>query len=392
MFRSLCALVLGMAGGFTLTFNPIHVLGQEPDGRQRYSGVPRATETGGLTFRFMAPAAESVKLIGGDLPGVGRGLDLTKNDSGEWSVTVENVPAGAFRYHFQVDGATVLDPNNPATSQANATVWNLALMTGDARFDRRDVAQGTLSQVTYRNPELGLDRRAHVYTPAGYEKSTEAYPVFYLLHGATDSDASWSTVGRAATIMDNLIAEGKAVPMIVVMPDGHTGKFSFGPNTQPSFEEQMAEFKQEFTQVLRPLIESRYRTINDRAHRALGGLSMGGFQTLDIAFEQPEDFGYVMVMSSGIFGISGGAGGQAPDNRWAEAHADALSADSTKTGLKLFWIGCGKEDFLLSTAQGTVELFKSHQFEVEYAETDGGHTWFNWRNYLADLAPRLFQP
>ena len=364
---------------------------QESNARLRYAGVPRATDEGGLRFEFRAPDAERVQLSGGDLPGVGRGRDLERNDDGLWSVTIDDVPAGAFRYQYIVDGTVVLDPSNPHTSQANATVWNLALMPGDERFDERDVPHGVVATLEYRNEELGLERRAHVYTPPGYEKSAEDFPVFYLLHGATDSDASWSTVGRAAVILDNLIAAGKARPMIVVMPDGHTAGFRFGPGNGLSFEEQMEEFRDDFTKVLRPLIESRYRTINDRSGRAIGGLSMGGFQTLDIAFAQPEDYAYVMVMSSGLFGIEGGQGRE-PNRAWEEAHATALDAASTKEGLRLFWFGCGKEDFLLGTAKASVAMFEGHGLDVEYVETDGGHTWFNWRDYLADLTPRLFQP
>lgn len=364
----------------------------EPN-RMRYRGIPQWSDDQSLTFRLTAPDAQSVKLVGGDLPGVGRGVDLAKGDDGVWTAKIENVPAGAFRYQYVVDGATMIDPANPLTSESNSTLWSLTIAPGDERFDPRNIHQpGSLSEISYLNTSIGMVRRAHVYLPHGYEKGTDEYPVLYLLHGASDSDDSWSTVGLAGTILDNLIGDGAAVPMIVVMPDGHTGPFSFGPRSNPGFEEQMAEFREEFTTVLRPLIESRYRVKEGRENRAIAGLSMGGFQTLDIAFAQPNDFGYIMVMSSGLFGIAPGPNGQEPNRSWLEAHADALAAESTKEGLRLFWFGCGKEDFLLETSNATVSAFRESGFEVTYDETEGGHTWLVWRDYLANLGPKLFQP
>jgi enterochelin esterase family protein len=233
----------------------------------------------------------------------------------------------------------------------------------------------------------------HVYTPPGYEKSDASYPVFYLLHGATDSDASWSTVGRAGFILDRLIFEGKARPMIVVMPHGHTGEFRFGPaRGGSSFENQMKEFQEDFTREIRPYIESHYRTRNDRAHRAIAGLSMGGAQTLNIAFENLGDYGYIGVYSSGIFGITGGGPNNAPPNtQWEDSHKAALDDSSLKSGLKLLWVACGKEDFLVKTSEATVNMLKSHGFNVVSKESEGGHTWLNWRDYLHEFAPALFQ-
>jgi enterochelin esterase family protein len=232
----------------------------------------------------------------------------------------------------------------------------------------------------------------HVYTPPGYEDGEGRFPVFYLLHGASDSDASWSTVGRAGVILDNLIAAGKAKPMIVVMPAGHTGPFRFGPPGENSFQRQMEEFADDFVKDVKPYVESHYRVHADRAHRAIAGLSMGGAQTLNVAFDHLGDFGYVGVFSSGIFGIAGGPNGTPPPStEWEDKHKATLDDDALKSGLKLFWIACGKDDFLVQTSKATEEMFRKHKFDVVSKETGGGHTWSNWRDYLADFGSQLFQ-
>jgi enterochelin esterase family protein len=230
----------------------------------------------------------------------------------------------------------------------------------------------------------------HVYTPPGYEKGEGKFPVFYLLHGAMDCDDSWSTVGRAGFILDNLIAARKAKPMIVVMPAGHTGAFSFGGRGAGGFERAMDEFGKDFVDDIRPHIEKNYRVISDREHRAIAGLSMGGAQTLNIAFGNLKDYGYVGVFSSGIFGITGGPGGAPPNKQWEERNKAALDDAGLKSGLKLLWFGCGKDDFLVETSNATVSMLKGHGFEVPYKESDGGHTWINWRDYLQEFAPKLF--
>ena len=228
-------------------------------------------------------------------------------------------------------------------------------------------------------------RRLHVYTPPGYEAGKGRFPVFYLLHGAFDSDDSWGTVGRAGFILDNLIAAGKAKPMVVVMPHGHTGPFGFGAPLG-------GEFEAEFVTDIMPQMEQRYRVLTDRAHRAIAGLSMGGAQTLNIGIPHLEKFGYLGVYSSGIFGIvqrPGAPGAQGPS--FEEQHRAILDNAKLKKGLRLFWFATGKDDFLVETSRKTVEMFKQHQFNVVYRETEGAHTWINWREYLNEFAPQLFQ-
>lgn len=339
-----------------------------------------------VTFRLYAPKAEQVLLGGsGDIPGTGfrSTTPLTKGENGVWEITVGPLAPGAYRYAFNVDGLTVVDPRNPATSESNENTWSLVVVPGAEWLDTRDVPHGAISVVTYWSSTLQRFRRLHVYTPPGYETSTERYPIFYLLHGAFDSDASWSTVGRAGFILDNLIATGKAVPMVVVMPHGHTGPFRMGQGFGD-------EFEREFVADIMPQMEKRYRVHTDRAHRALAGLSMGGAHTLNIGIPQLEKFAYLGVFSSGIFGITGGPGGNPQGPRFEERHRAVLDNAALREGLKLFWFATGRDDFLVQTSRATVEMFRKHGFTVEYKETDGGHTWDNWRAYLAEFAPRLF--
>jgi enterochelin esterase family protein len=344
-----------------------------------------------ISFRIHAPKAETVRLSSSDLPGNGPGAAMTKSDKGVWEVSVGPIAPGAYRYNFNVDGLAVIDPRNPSTSESNANTWSLVYVPGSEASDTRDVPHGAVAEVTYYSQALKRFRRTHVYTPPGYEKGEGNYPVLYLLHGAFDCDDSWSTVGRAGFILDNLIAAGKARPMVVVMPMGHTGPFRFGPPGDRSFERQMEEFADDFVKDLKPYLEKNYRTIAGREHRAIAGLSMGGAQTLNVAFSHLEDYGYIGVFSSGIFGIVGGPNGGSPDKRWEEAHKSTLDDSELKKGLRLVWFGCGKEDFLVRTSKATVEMLKSHQFDVISRDSEGGHTWSNWRDYLTEFAPLLFK-
>jgi enterochelin esterase family protein len=341
-----------------------------------------------ITFRVQSPKAEAVRLVGSDIPGTGRGVEMKKGEGGLWEALVGPVPPGAYRYHFNVDGVAVIDPRNPSTSESNNNTWSLVYVPGSDISDTKKVPHGAVAAVTYYSESLKRFRRMHVYTPPGYEKSESKYPVFYLLHGAGDCDASWSTVGRAGFILDNLIAEGKAKPMLVVMPAGHTGPFRFGG--PPGAGNRRDEFTEDFVNDVKPYVETNYRALTDRAHRAIAGLSMGGMQTLNIAFGHLDDYGYIGVFSSGIFGIAGGRGNSQPSRQWEEQHKAVLDNPALKKGLKLLWIGCGKDDFLVQTSNATVAMLKNHQFDVVSRESAGGHTWINWRNYLHEFAPMLF--
>ena len=368
-----------------------------------------------VTFRIFAPRADEVRLAGTDIPRNGQGAAMTKADNGVWEVTIGPLPPGAYRYNFNVNGMSVIDPRSPAISQSNNNVWSLVHVPGADFMDTRDVPHGAVAAVTYYSTALQKVRRMHVYTPPGYDLGGGRFPVFYLLHGAGDSDDSWSSVGRAGFILDNLIAAKKARPMIIVMPAGHTSQTTGGRGAAPGDaaggrgQAAADEFEQDFVKDIMPYVEKTYRVIADRPHRAIAGLSMGGGQTLNIAIPHLDQFTYVGVFSSGLLGSFGRGRGPAPapgapaaapsspappaapDPAWEQQHLAALDDPTTKKGLKLFWFATGSEDGLMPTTRGTVELFKKHGFTPMLKESPGGHTWANWRDYLNEFAPHLFQ-
>ena len=369
----------------------------QPRGQQGPQIVsPEISADGRMTFRILAPKAEAVRLSAGDIPNNNQGAEMTKSESGVWEATLGPLEPGAYRYVFNVDGVPVVDPRNSAISESNNNVWSLATVPGSEWMDTRDVPRGAVAAVTYYSKSLGRFRRMHVYTPPGYEGGSEKFPVFYLLHGAGDNDHAWSSVGRAGFILDNLIAAGKTRPMIVAMPAGHTRSFGFGPPRPPADGDAarppVDEFGQDFVEDVMPYVERHYRVIADRDHRAIAGLSMGGMQTLNIAVEHLDQFAYFGVFSSGVFGIAGGFGGgaNAQGPSWEERNLAALDNAQLKTGLKLAWVATGKDDFLLNTSRATVDMLKKHGFDVTYRETEGGHTWLVWRQYLIEFAPLLF--
>jgi enterochelin esterase family protein len=344
---------------------------------------PEIAASRDVTLRLRAPSAERVDLVsGGDIPGVPiqGGLPLTKDTDGVFSVQLPALAPGAYRYRFNVDGVATNDPSNPATSESNSNAWSLFYVPGAEFMDTQRVAHGSVGEVHYYSTVQNRTRRMHVYTPPGYERNRDLYPVFYLLHGAFDGDDSWSTVGRAGFILDNLIAAGKARPMIVVMPDGHTARFGGGGVGGLN----MADFVREFTRDIKPHVETSYRVRGGRAATAIAGLSMGGAQTLDIAFGDLASYGYVGVYSSGVFGIADNA-------EWENRHRAQLDDAALKRGLELVWFSTGKDDFLLDTTKATVAMLEKHGFDVVYEESAGGHTWINWREYLTKFAPQLFR-
>jgi enterochelin esterase family protein len=346
-----------------------------------------------VTFRIAAPDAQKVELRSpGDIPGIpfGGGAPLTRNADGVWETTVGPLPAGAYRYVFAVNGLTVVDARNPATSQTNTTVYSLAVVPGSDVFDTKNVPHGAVAAVLYPSATLGGIRRMHVYTPPGYEAGRDRYPVLYLLHGAGDVDESWSTVGRAGFILDNLIASGKARPMLVVMPAGHVngagaalGASATINAPNPGLASDSDPFLGDFVGDLMPYVEKTYRVLTDRPNRAIAGLSMGGGQALNIALPHMERFAYLGVFSSGV-----------PANvadAWERQHLAELDNATAKRGLKLLWFGTGKDDFVMPTTRSTLALVKKHGFSPVFVESEGGHTWLNWRDYLAEFAPQLFQ-
>jgi enterochelin esterase-like enzyme len=388
-----------------------------------------------VVFRILAPRAQSVTLSASDIPrqstgtagggatsaaapaaraaqpGTGRGgIQFVANEQGVWEATAGPVPAGAFRYVFMVDGVRTLDPVNTKISESNGNNWSLFYVPGaDFMDESKDVPHGAVASIYYYSTVLKTMRRMHVYTPPGYETSSTKYPVFYLLHGAGDCDDSWTSVGRAGFILDNLIAAKKAKPMVVVMPAGHQPNVNaFGPPTPPRAggapsAPTVSPFTSEFMTDIRPYVETHYRTIKDRAHRAIAGLSMGGMQTLDIAFRHLSDFAYVGVFSSGA-SLGGGrgaappaavtaapAGAQTRQPDWESIHEADLDNAALKKGTKLIWLSTGIEDGLMAGTKATVDILKKHGFNPIFRESQGAHTWLNWRDYLYAFAPQLFQ-
>jgi enterochelin esterase-like enzyme len=348
-------------------------------GNQRGPTVesPKVAADRKVTFKILAAKAQVVRLNSSDIPGgPGQSREMVKSESGVWELAIGPVDPGTYRYTFSVDGVSVVDPRNPAVSESNGNAWSVVHVPGADFMDSADVPHGAVAAVHYRSSALGKYRRMHVYTPPGYEAGSDKYPVFYLLHGAGDSDDSWTSVGRANFILDNLIAARKAKPMIVVMPAGHTGQFSFGGGGGSG------TFEDDFNKDIRPYIEKHYRVLTDRQNRAIAGLSMGGSQTLSIAIPDLKDYAFVGVFSSGFLFRN------LPD--WEKQHQAILDDAPAKEGLKLVWFGIGSQDFLLKQSQASVELLKKHGFAPIYKESSGGHTWINWQCYLNEFAPQLF--
>ena len=343
-----------------------------------------------VTFRILAPKAEKVRLNAGDIQGIGQNTDLVKGENGVWELTLGPVDPGAYRYNFNVDGVSVIDPRSPVTSESNNNTWSLAYVPGSTFSDTLDVPHGNVAAVTYYSKSLKKFRRMHVYTPPGYEHGGGKFPVLYLLHGAGDSDESWGSVGRAGFILDNLIAAKKAKPMIIVMPAGHTSSAGFRPSPPGTPD----EFVTDFNSDLMPFAESHFRIRTERSSRAIAGLSMGGNQTLNIAIPHLDRFAYIGVYSSGLFELfrpNRNATNAPTALNWEQRNQAQLDNPKLKKGLKLFWVGIGKEDFLLDTSHKTVTLLTQHGFNVTSKESGGGHTWVNWRDYLNEFTPQLFQ-
>jgi enterochelin esterase family protein len=364
-----------------------------------------------VALRILAPQAQNVRLNAGDFQNIGDAAQLKKGDNGVWETIVGPVVPGAYRYTFTVDGVATVDPRNPSISESNTNVWSLVYVPGSDIFDTKDVPHGAVAAVTYYSTALKKFRRMHVYTPPGYELGKGKYPVFYLLHGSGDCDEAWTSVGRAGFILDNLIAAKKVKPMVVVMPAGHTSATGGGGGRAaapgaggtPARAPVLDEFAQDFLTDLMPYAESHYRILADRADRAIAGLSMGGGQTLNIAFLHLDKFAYIGVFSSGA-SLGGGRGrGAAPGapaaatpapaapSPFETAHMADLDNTSLKKGTKLVWLSTGHDDGLMSSTLATVDLLKKHGFSPVFKESTGAHTWINWRNYLSEFAPQLFQ-
>ena len=326
-----------------------------------------------VTFRYEDPTAESVKL-----KGIFRTMvDMKRGGRGVWSVTVAPMDPGLYDYSFMVDGEQVIDPSNPAVlPERNPDTSSLEITTSTPLFYQwRDVPHGTVHLQTYYSPSLKRLRRLRVYTPPGYEKETDRrYPALYLFHGTGDTEATWTEFGRAHLILDNLIADGKAVPMLLVMPDGHADLQEEEGDHKANF----VKFEGDVLGSVVPLADSIYRTIPTPAGRAINGLSMGGMQSLEIGINHPEIFAYIGGMSAYV------------------PMADVLIANGLKNQslndeIKLLWISIGKDDYLLKDALHFRGMLQKHGIHLQWTETPGSHEWPVWRNSLRDFAPLIFR-
>jgi enterochelin esterase family protein len=360
-------------------------------GRQALS--PEIHQDHRVTFRFQAPKAVKVQLTGDFLapPGV---ADLTEGAAGLWEYTTpEPLAPELYSYAFRVDGLPCIDPANVFLNRDVASLTNIFIIRGGRGdlYSVNAVPHGSLTRRWYDSPTLGLTRRITVYTPPGYESSSRKYPVFYLLHGMGGDEEAWVTLGRTAQILDNLIAGGKARPMIVVMPNGNAdqeaapGESALGlyrPSMQlPKTMEGSMETS--FPDVMK-FIDSNYRTLATRENRAIAGLSMGGFHALHISAHYPGRFDYVGLFSAAI------QPGEGADSEVYKNTDGKLKIQFAQKP-KLYWIAIGKTDFLYSANTDFRKKLDAGGYPYTYYETEEGHIWKNWRIYLSEFVPLLFK-
>jgi enterochelin esterase family protein len=330
--------------------------------------VSPEVEQGKVIFRLAAPKAQQVNVrINGrkDL------IAMQRDDKGVWTATVEGLAPEIYDYQFDVDGFATLDPANGwVKSGLRPNYSEVEVPAHPAEFwEAIDNPHGNVTIHTFWSKSLEAPRSFRVYTPPGYDQETSArFPVLYLLHGSGDTDDGWTVVGRANFIADNLLAEGKAKPMLIVMPNG----------TYPREAGHEEDFENELLKEIIPSVEKQYRVAPGAASRALAGLSMGGFQTLNVGVKHLDQFAWLGVFSAGA------------RDSYAQTHGAFL--DKANDQLSLFWIGIGEDDFLLKSEKDLETLLNEHHVKFTSHVSKGGHTWMNWRHYLHEFMPLLFQP
>lgn len=365
---------------------------------------PEINSDNSVTFRLQAPDAQSVKVTGDFLPSTKMktpygdfdapgAADLVKNDKGLWEFKCQPLKSELYSYNFIVDGVRVLDPSNVYMNRDVNSVTNIFIIGGTPGdiYGVKPVAHGSVTRLWYKNPLAGMTRRMTIYTPAGYNDGTQKYPVLYLLHGMGGDEEAWMALGRMSQILDNLIAQGKVKPMIVVMTNGNIaqeaapGESSLGL-AQPSMQQPKTMdgmFEQTFPDVVK-YVDSHFRTLSDKVHRAICGLSMGGFHSKFISAQYPDMFDYVGLFSAAIM----------PNK---DATSPIYSNQEGKLKIqfskhpKLYWIGIGKSDFLYKYNADFRKYLDENKFPYKYMETDGGHIWRNWRIYLTEFSQLLFR-
>jgi len=336
-----------------------------------------------VIFRIKAAKAKDVKLYGSWMANYTDRQDLTEKENGIWEVTLPTPDPEIYTYHFIVDGVVMSDASNILMQRDGTRYLSMLLIDGPRSANYKEAEKrGNLTKVWYDSPTLKMNRRMYVYTPRGYEKSKQKYPVLYLLHGGGGDEDAWSNMGRACQILDNLIEQGKAKPMIVVMPNGNPGQQAAKPLmlAENAFDYRDPSTANLYIHSLAkdivPFIERNYRVISKPDSRAVSGLSMGGGHTMNIANNYPGMFGYIAPMSMGI-----------REGQDIDTQLQALK----KAGYKLYWLACGDADFAYPGAKLLHEALDRNGLKHTFHITGGGHTWSNWRDYLNTLAPMLFK-
>lgn len=356
---------------------------------------PEVQADGSVIFRLNAPRADSARVRGTFADGTIANVEMKKNDAGIFEAQYGPIASDMYVYTFVVDGVSLLDPSNNIVVRDGSHIESRLIIPGDRvdLYDARNVPHGVLHTVWYHSPTIGAQRRLIVYTPPGYESSEEAYPVLYLLHGGGGDEEAWVSRGRANYILDNLIAAGTVEPMLIVMTNGIPANAA-APGDRPFFPEAgqtdtqgpaamtTGQFEESLVEDVIPFIESRYRVIPDPDHRAITGLSMGGYHTQKITNAHPGSFSYIGVMSMGIYSRFG--------DYDAQVHKQQLMALQASHP-KLYWIACGREDFLFEGVTELQALYDEVGFDYTFRESEGGHSWNNWRLYLSEFAPMLFK-
>lgn len=367
------------------------VMAQEALGSGSKIVSPEIHDNNSVTLRLYAPEAKKVTVMGNFLTTDEKdvkGTEMTRNAQGVWEYTSPVLRSELYNYNFIVDGVKICDPANVYVCRDVAAMFNIFIIDGDRGelYRVNDVPHGSVKRTWYNSPTLGKERRITVYTPAGYEQSKEKYPVLYLLHGAGGDEEAWMTLGRTSQILDNLIAQGKARPMLVVMTNGNAwqqaapGEAADGMG-QPAMRmgggKPKASFEESFGDVIN-FVESNYRVIKKKEARAVAGLSMGGGHSFNISRTYPNTFDYV-----GLFSAAARIG----DNKEVQ---ESLKKQRDN-GFKLYWIACGETDFLYQMNKEAMNYLDSINFPYTYRESGEGHIWRNWRIYLSEFAPMLFK-
>jgi enterochelin esterase-like enzyme len=337
-----------------------------------------------VTFRILAPEAKLVRLYGSWMRSYDSSTNMNKDTAGVWSVDIRKPEPELYTYHFIVDGLVVNDANNVLMQRDGTRYLSVLLIPGELTENYYEANQrGNLHKVWYDSPTIGKTRRMYIYTPYGYEKSTESYPVLYLLHGGGGDEDAWTTMGRAHQILDNLIEKKQAVPMICVMPNGNPGQEAARTTLleETSYDRRDPEFANLYinsiVKDIIPYVEKNYRVIAKPEARAVSGLSMGGGHTLNVTNEYPGTFAYILPLSMGI--------------REDQPDIDEKLQGIKKAGYKLYWIGCGDEDFTFESAKNLDAALTRNGLEHTFFISGGGHTWANWRIYLNTFGPLLFK-